>query len=250
MPKNYHKEITEIIKSGILQEDKLTIQKKMIELSKIHDVNAMKTLYLLIRMQPTIAFENTKYLMANLDYQDKIDHSTIMTNLANNTVKASYRLLYALITSFYINPNLKDENKSTLYGYLMAHLADIYKADNNFHAKVELEKLMFGLVEKTMLLYPFDPKKKCYQDKFGSQKNYYELLERYQNEHSYYFSHPSKETPKMKKLLKRMEQEEPYTPSKSCMSKIRDIEIFQTDERFTKVKRYNYSTLEFTKKHF
>ncbi len=250
MSRNYYYEIKTIIESGILQEDALCIQKKMIELSKIHDVNAMKTLYLLIRLQPTIAQNTSSLLMTNLDYQDEVDKSTICINLANNTVKASYRLLDAIIQSFYINPSLKDQNKSNLYGYLMAHLADIYKADNNFHAKVELEKVMVGLSKKLVMLYPFDVNKNCYKNKHGNKRCYYDLLQDYEHKNPYYLKHGSKDNPKMKKILKKMEERDIYTPPESATTVIRDIGIFNQDSRFTKVKRYNYSTLQFTKKHF
>jgi len=59
MEKLYYDAITEILKNGILKEDSINIQKKMIELSEIHDVNAMKILYLLIRLQRSIEKEKT-----------------------------------------------------------------------------------------------------------------------------------------------------------------------------------------------
>ncbi len=205
---NYYKEICKIIETGILQEDVVTIQKKMIELSKIHDVNAMKTLYLLIKLQPTIAIENRNCLMTNLDYQDEEDNSTICINLSNNTVKAAYRLLNIIINSFSLNPRLKDDNQSTFYGYLMAHLAEIYKADNNFHSKGELEKVMVKISKTITTLFPFDPSEICYTNKNGKIKNYYDLVQNYSEKNSYYLNQNqgNGKYPKMSKLLEKMEK--------------------------------------------
>lgn len=42
MSQNNYEEIRKIIKNGILLESPITIQEKMLELSKIHDVEAIK----------------------------------------------------------------------------------------------------------------------------------------------------------------------------------------------------------------
>lgn len=251
MAKNYYKQICTIIETGILQEDAKTIQKKMIELSKIHDVNAMKTLYLLIKLQPEIAKENANYLMTNLDYQDQVDRSTICINLANNTVKASYRLLDAMVNSFVLDVNLTDDNQSTCYGYLMAHLSDIYRADNNFHSKGELEKVMVKISKTIAMTYPLDFSKPCYINKHGKCKNYYDLVQDYRQKNSYFLDQKQEDGkyPKMNKLLKNQKEEVSYSTFDSSSTFIKNWESFETDERFTKKKRYNLSTLNFVDKY-
>lgn len=245
MKENYE-EIKHIIQSGILKENYLTIQKKMIELSKMNNINAIKLLYLIINLQ----YNNESYLSTNLDYQDSNDKSTVCINLANNTVKASYRLLDLIINSFYINPYLTDERGSTLYGYLMAHLIQIYKSDNNFHSRNDLEKLMVKLSKNICELYPFNINDICYKDRNGRNLSYNELVMMYRKKNSYYLDKKSDDGSyqKMNKILKNMNNETTEIIRDEC-TKIKDFDRYLSDERFTKYKRYTLDTLNFAKKY-
>lgn len=247
----YYQEISRIIQTGILQEDSLTIQKKMIELSKIHDVESMKILYLIIRLQPIIIKNDIPSLTTNLDYQSEDDKSTICINLANNTVKSAYRLLELLLSSFYINPTLRDDNESTLYGYLMLHLAGIYQSNNNFHSRKDLEKIMVNLSKKICMLYPFNQNEECVIDKYGQKQSYQNLIQSYRDMNRHFLD----KRPicvgylTMDEILEQMAGQK-FILHQSCdMTMIRDIETYNTDSRFTKVKRYNLDTLRFSQKY-
>lgn len=247
----YYQEIVKIIQTGILKEDLLTIHKKMIELSKIGDVEAIKILYLIIRLQPQIIKNGIPCLITNLDYQSEEDRSTICINLANNTVKSAYRLLELILSSFYINPTLRDNNDSTVYGYLMQHLVGIYQGNNNFHSRKDLEKIIVNLSKRICLLYPFDQNEFCVINKHGQKCTYLELVENYQKKNCYFLeSRPfCAECMTMNEILNQMIEQELYVPQVDRFTIIKDIETYNTNLKFTKVKRYNLDTLCFSKKH-
>lgn len=244
----YYEETKHIIQTGILLEDVNEIQQKMLELSKMNNVNAIKLLYLIIKLQEKL--EET-YLISNLDYQDKSDNSTICINLANNTVKASYRLLDLIISSFSINPYLRDERNCTIYGYLMAHLIQIYRSDNNFHSRKDLEKLMVKLSKVLCEQYPFDVHEACYYDRNRKELSYEELVESYHKRNPQYLDKKSSDGnyQKMQKILNNMKLRSEVVIPVEEHTKIKDWDQFSTDERFTKYKRYTFDTLEFAKKH-
>lgn len=176
---SYYDVICQELQHGILLEDRKTIQEKMIELSKIDDVEAMKCLYLLIRLQKLSTTDSWSRIYTSLDYQSDLDQSTVCINLSNNTVKQAYRLLEWILDSFYIDPNLYDDRNGTMYGYIMAHLLGIYQSDNNFHSRGDLEKIMVKISKQICQLYPIDIDAVCYQTQKGNLKTYAQLIHRY-----------------------------------------------------------------------
>lgn len=246
---SYYKDIVNHLNSGILQEDVPTIQKKMIELSNMHEVNAIKMLYLLIRLQE-VKTDISSYIPVDLDYQSD-DKKTILIHLANNQVKLAYRLLDWLLSSFYLDTTIKDENGSTVYGYLLAHLVDIYRSDNNFHSRYDLEKLLVKLVKTICMQYPFNLTETCYINRYGTEKSFLDLLHEYKKQNSHYLSSasPDGQILSMKKTLKRMKKKEIYIPSKEETTRIQDLEALLYNKKFEEQKRYAKDTYQFCKKY-
>lgn len=245
---NNYKKIKYLLNKTILLEEQENIQKMMIQLSKTHDIEAMKLLYLIIREQKITYKNEQAYLKTLLDYQDDYDKTNICINLANNTVKQSYRLLDWIINSFYIDPNLKDEQNCTMYGYLMANLIGIYKSNNNFHSRQDLEKVMVKLSKKICRLYYIDINGICYQTSKGKEKNYLELIEQYRMKncdllnkmHTY---------GTMDEILKEISDENKSVENLlEEHTMIRDFSTYDQVERFSKQKRYTKRTLDFATK--
>lgn len=244
-----YKKIKHILQEGILLEDKRTIQDKIIELSKIHDVEAMKILYMMIKEQVITCKDGEYYIPISLDYQSADDKSSICINLTNNTIKQAYRLLNWLILSFDVNPNLKDDKNNSMYGYLMANLLGIYKANNNFHSRYDLEKVIVKLSKRICQLYDIDIYDFCYQTSNGKQKTYLDLVYQYKKKNPYFLDKKHK-MGTMEEILETLQTEEITTEilSSEC-TRIRNIDSYQYDERFSKKKRYTKRTLDFVKRN-
>ncbi len=245
-----YEETINIVKNEIELEKQEMIQRKMIQLSKIQDIEAIKVLYLMIKEQELICRNGRYFLLTQLDYQDNFDQTNISINLANNTVKQAYRLLDWIITSFYINPNIQDNRHSTVYGYLMANLLGIYKSNNNFHSRYDLEKIMVKISKKIASSYNININSICYKNAEGKQKNYVKLVNQY-HEKNAYFLDKKHQSGTMNEILYSLSTEPKEIENHLIENtEIRDIYSYNNVERFTEAKRYTKRTLEFTTHFF
>ena len=75
------------------------------------------------------------------------------------------------------------------------------------------------------------------------------LFRSYRIKNASYIDKDKKEKPRIKKILKDMKKREDVLIESSIETPIRNIDIYNHDERFTKIKRYDLSTYNFAKKY-
>lgn len=243
MPKNYYNTIYNELQIWVSSKSKVQIVEKMISLAKIDDVNAIKILRILIEMHGCMLSEEMHFNL-DLDYQSKKDGSTIYTNLANNKVKAAYRLLHWLLLSIKMNPEITDAYGNTIHGYLIYHLVQMYQSDNNFHSRQDLEKVMIKILKIVLTKYPIDLETEIFTTENMEIKKLKKLIKTYQKKNPSYYKYQKKggEYLALKEIVNKSIQKDYFE------SEAKDLTQWKNNDHFQR-KRYTYATYEFMKRN-